>query len=147
MRVLDRSRNYFLDAFSRQTGAHIDESSDASAVERRNFMMSKSGPKGKVYVSLGCGLGRFLRDYIKHGARLVVGLDLNLENLKQCNEIGASVVRGDIENMPFQNDAFDIIDCEATMEHIANPIRAMSEVRRISNQKIGFSFVTWHVYR
>ena len=49
--------------------------------------------------------------------------------------------------MPFQGNIFDVIDCEATMEHIAEPIKAMKEIRRIINQKLGISFVTWHVYR
>lgn len=144
---LQRSKDYFLHALSKQTGANIDESHDPAAVERRKFMMALSKPKGKICVSLGCGLGRFLRDYAKHGAQIVVGFDINPENLKKCKEIEAYLVLGDIENMPFQDSAFDVIDCEATMEHIEYPIKAMKEVNRISNKQLGISFVTWHMYR
>ena len=147
MQNLQRSKNYFLHASSKQTGANIDESRDPTAVERKKFMMELPKPKGKTCLSLGCGLGRFLRDYVKHGAQVVVGLDINPKNLEQCKEIGVDLVLGDIENMPFQDNIFDVIDCEATMEHIADPVKAMKEIRRINNQKLGISFVTWHVYR
>jgi ubiquinone/menaquinone biosynthesis C-methylase UbiE len=46
-------------------------------------------------------------------------------------KIGAHLVLGDIENLPFKGNIFDVIDCEATMEHIAEPIKAMKEISRI----------------
>ncbi len=109
-------------------------------------MMNLSRPEGKNCLSLGCGLGRFLRDYTDLGAFVAVGLDINKENLKQCKSIGAELVQGDVENLPLKNDAFNIVDCEATMEHIANPLKAMREINRILDKQLGYSFVTWHVY-
>jgi len=68
---LQRSKNYFLHASLEQTGANINESCDRGAVERRKLVMEISKPRGKACLSLGCGLGRFLRDYAKHGANVV----------------------------------------------------------------------------
>jgi SAM-dependent methyltransferase len=147
VRDLQRSKRYYLNASLKQTGAKIDESCDPGAVERRKFIMEISKPKGKAALSLGCGLGRFLRDYAKHGAMIVVGLDINRGNLKLCKEIGVDLVLGDAENLPFQDNTFDVIDCEATMEEIAEPIKTMKEISRILKQDTGRSFVTWHIYR
>lgn len=109
--------------------------------------MEASKPRGKACLSLGCGLGRFLRDYAKYGAKIVVGLDINRGNLKRCREIGVDLVLGDIENLPFQDNTFDVSDCMATMSHIARPIKAMKENSRILKQNDSLSFVTWHHYK
>ena len=98
-------------------------------------------------MSLGCGLGRFLRGYISNEARLVVGLDINHGNLEECKKTGACLVLGDVENLPFRDNVFEIVECEATMEHITRPVRVMKEVNRIIDPKIGISFLTYHVYR
>jgi len=144
---LKRSKHYFYHAGSDKTGAKIDESRDLKAAERKRIIMELSKPKGKACLSLGCGLGRFLREYDRHKARIAVGLDINRKNLEQCKEIGVHLVLGDVENVPFRDDIFDVIDCEATMAHIADPIKAMKEISRMLEQKLGISFVTWHIYR
>jgi ubiquinone/menaquinone biosynthesis C-methylase UbiE len=144
---LQRSKDHFLHTSSERTGAIINESSDSGAVERKKLIMELSKPRGKACLSLGCGLGRFLRDYSKYGAKIVVGLDINRSNLEKCKEIEADLVLGDIENLPFNDNAFDVFDCMATMEHIARPIKAMKENRRVLKQNTGLSFATWHCYR
>lgn len=144
---MKRSKHYFYHAGSDETGAKIDECRNFKAAERKRLIMETSKPKGKACLSLGCGLGRFLREYAKHEAKIAVGLDINRKNLEQCKEIGVDLVLGDVENVPFQDNIFDVIDCEATMEHIADPIKAMKEISRMLEQKLGISFVTWHIYR
>ena len=109
--------------------------------------MEISKPRGRACLSLDCGLGRFLRDYVNHEAEIVVGLDINRSNLRQCKEIGVDLVLGDVESLPFQNNTFDVTDCMATMEHIDRPIKAIKENRTILKQNTGLSFITWHSYR
>lgn len=104
-------------------------------------------PKGKACLSLGCGLGRFLRGYVERKAKIVVGLDINRNNLKQCKKMMVDLVRGDVENLPFRDEIFDLVDCEAVMEHVPKPTTALKEIARILSRKNGFSFITWHIYR
>jgi ubiquinone/menaquinone biosynthesis C-methylase UbiE len=142
----DRSKNHFINANLAQTGAQIDESIDLSAIDRKRIIIEIGRPRGKICCSLGCGIGRFLRSYSEHSAATVVGLDINRGNLQRCKKIDSFLVLGDVENLPFKIGAFHIIDCEATMEHIANPQKAVKEIDRVTNDA-GFSFVTFHVYR
>ena len=83
---LQRSKHHFLHANLEQTGAKIDESQDSTAAERRKLIIGLTKPKGNVCLSLGCGLGRFLRGYVKYEAKIVVGLDINRENLERCKK-------------------------------------------------------------
>ncbi len=38
---------------------------------------------------------------------------------------------GDIHDLPFEDDSIDAILCLAVLEHVENPIQAMSEMRRV----------------
>jgi len=84
-------------------------------------------PKGKVCLSLGCGWGRFLRAYSENGAKIVIGIDINKENILKCKNT-AELVLGDIENLPFRRNVIDVMECVATMEHIARPEAVVNDV-------------------
>ncbi|TRO51986.1 class I SAM-dependent methyltransferase [Candidatus Bathyarchaeota archaeon] len=143
---VESAESYFKRASVGQTGAIIDESKDKTAVERRFYMMQYSKPKGKNCLSLGCGLGRFVKDYIAHKASLVVGVDLNKHNLLYCKKYEAALVLADVQNLPFKSGTFGIIDCEAVTCHLPNPEKALKEIKRISKHNAA-SFVDWHIYR
>jgi ubiquinone/menaquinone biosynthesis C-methylase UbiE len=104
--------------------------------------MDMMQPKGKVCLSLGCGLGRFLRAYIGRCAKLVIGADLNMDNLFKCKQTGAYLVRCDIERLPIRGNSIEAMECVATVEHLPHPGRLVEEIRRISANN-GISFVTW----
>jgi ubiquinone/menaquinone biosynthesis C-methylase UbiE len=104
--------------------------------------MDMMQPRGKVCLSLGCGLGRFLRAYIGGGAKLAIGADLNVDNLLKCKQTGADLVRCDIERLPIRGNSIEAMECVATVEHLPHPKRLVEEIRRTSANK-GISFVTW----
>lgn len=115
--------------------------------EHRILSMNLLRPTGKACLDAGCGWGRYLRDYVAHGAILTVGVDINPYNLNKCKEItGSELVRADIENLPFTNDAFDITSCVGTTEHLPKPSEVVRELERVL-RKDGLFFATWNNYR
>jgi SAM-dependent methyltransferase len=77
----------------------------------------------------GCGTGLNLR-HLPAGS---VGLDINPRNvetvaqrlpLQRC-------VLGDVEAMPFEDDAFGTVVCTEVLEHVPDPRQALAEIRRV----------------
>jgi len=79
-------------------------------------------------------------------SKLVVGLDYDLESLKKHNLI-RNRVRGDVMNPPCRDGAFNRITANMVMEHVADPILALTQVRRLLKPSGVFIFHTpnyWH---
>lgn len=131
---------HFRDASSAFTWA--DDSKWPKAARTLSLAMDIMEPKGKMCLSLGCGLGRFLRAYGERDAKLVIGADLNRDNLLMCKQTGGYLVRCDIECLPIRNNSIEAMECVATVEHLPQPRNFIKEIRRIS-AKNGISFVTW----
>lgn len=141
--AMQDAKRYFRDADADKTFADLDHRGHALY---RLYIMKEVSPKEKRCLDVGCGWGRFLRDYVSHGASLTVGVDINLGNLIKCKEVkGAGLVRADVENLPFRSGTFDVVSCTATMEHIPNPSRAMDEFIVVA-RKDGLVCVTWNHY-
>ncbi len=141
---MQRAKRWF--ATERKTWANMEERNPAHA-EYRVLSMEWLKPEGKVCLDAGCGWGRFLRDYVAHKAKFVIGIDLNPFNLDKCKRevSGADLVRGDIESLPFKEGAFEVESCVGTMEHIPRPDIATMELGRVL-QKNGLIFSTWNHY-
>lgn len=61
------------------------------------------------------------RDLFKESEYIV--LDKNLET--------EGVIKGDIQDMPFKDDYFDGFICKSVLEHVENPFKAVSELKRV----------------
>lgn len=72
----------------------------------------------------GCGIGRRIRDI--PGA---IGIDLSPEMLAVGR--ARNVVTGDIREMPFASNQFDMVWCRLVLGHIPDPLRAYSELSRV----------------
>jgi SAM-dependent methyltransferase len=141
---LDRSKRHFRNAAPEKTAA--DDSNWPLAGRTCAYIMQVMEPKGKVCLSLGCGWGRFLRAYFENEAERVYGIDINRNNLLKCKNIGAELILGDIENLPFQSNIFEAMECVATMEHITRPEKVVKELRRIIDETRGIVFISWNHY-
>jgi len=90
--------------------------------------------KSFLILDAGCGPdGGYLTDIPLDAQG--VGLDVsrrNIENsIKITKENGKnkpSFIIGDIEKMPFPNDAFDVIICQDVLEHVKGKENAISEI-------------------
>lgn len=85
--------------------------------------------KGKKYLDAGCGSGLITR-YLPANS---VGLDINPRNIERAKKYAprAKIVEADIENMPFSDNYFSTIICSEVLEHLPNPQKAISEIKRV----------------
>ncbi|MBC7864316.1 MAG: class I SAM-dependent methyltransferase [Bacteroidia bacterium] len=77
---------------------------------------------GKNVVDIGCGYGKH-RTVVEAAGGKWTGVE--------PFEGGAHTVVGDAENLPFENNVFDVVIMDAVLEHIPDAAKAISEVSRV----------------
>jgi 2-polyprenyl-3-methyl-5-hydroxy-6-metoxy-1,4-benzoquinol methylase len=89
---------------------------------------------GRDVLDAGCGVGWGALHLSRAGARNVVGLDVDeraLENARKRAGASAAFVRGDLLALPFDDGSFDLVVCFEAIEHVSDPERALTELRRV----------------
>jgi len=81
----------------------------------------------------GCGMGFYLMAMSRLRRLRLCGLDGDLERLRLARRerVPASLVRGDMERLPFADGRFDKVLMTETLEHVRDDRRALAEVRRV----------------
>jgi len=81
-------------------------------------------PKGTRILDAGCGEGVLVEEYLAKGYS-IQGIDLNYES-----EIAK---RGDILNMPFKDESFDVVLLLDVFEHLSfmDQPKALKEIHRV----------------
>lgn len=72
-----------------------------------------------MFLNLGCG----------NDSRGDIRIDINPER-KGLNIIA------DAHCIPLRDNVFDCVFCKSTLEHLKSPIKGLSEMKRVSNEKI-----------
>ena len=101
-------------------------------------MVQAAGLRGDERVlDAGCGAGHTAASFAPHVAN-VVALDFTASMLRQvellAEDRGLENVRtrlGDVESLPFDNAAFDLVVSRYSAHHWAKPERALREFRRV----------------
>lgn len=104
--------------------------------ERLNKIVDVIPSDVQTVLDIGCGNGyliNFLLENKKY--KKLVGLDISSKALRY---IKTEKILGDIINLPFQEDSFDLIVCSEIIEHLTEEdfIKAISEVQRVSKKYI-----------
>ena len=107
----------------------------ADRVEKRVFQsFLRDLPSNTLVLDLGTGTGVLLQFLLQNNLE-VIGIDFSKDMIRKANEkIGknqGSLVLGDIENLPFQNEAFDIVSAMTTLEFVNNVEKLLQEIRRV----------------
>ncbi|MGH0034922.1 MAG: class I SAM-dependent methyltransferase [Myxococcota bacterium] len=91
----------------------------------------------EAVLDVGCGTGHTTRAVAARAAR-VIGLDLTpamlAEARRLADEEGLSNLelrRGDAEDLPFDDDSFDVVTCRLCAHHFADPVAAVREAARV----------------
>jgi ubiquinone/menaquinone biosynthesis C-methylase UbiE len=127
-----KSQSYF-----DTSAAGYDKSSDmgirpvllASILERL-----KDIPQKDSILDVGCGTGELIYQLQAYLNTASAGLDLSDNMLEVARKkLGSSVDlrQGDAENLPWQNNQFDLVFCTLSFHHYPQPIRALEEIRRV----------------
>jgi len=100
--------------------------------------------KNTVVLDAGCGKKGIMIKY-KGKLKYVAGIDLSPSVLKQNNSLD-SYVMGNLNCLPFADEAFDTIISQWAVEHIPDPVICFSEFHRVLKKKGGLIVVTNSIY-
>ena len=86
---------------------------------------------GMKALDAGCGIGFSSKEMLTLGAK-VTALDYSIECLKLCEQEGIikDFVHGDIRELPFKENSFDIIFSDGAIEHSDDYVDCMSKFHR-----------------
>lgn len=104
------------------------------------MVRSRVTPSSHV-LDLGCGRGGVV-ELIWRDVELAAGLDPDTASLNEHRAAGMPVIRGVGEQLPFLDEAFDLIVCLWVLEHLEEPATTLREVHRVLRPGGHFVFVT-----
>lgn len=97
---------------------------------------------GLKVLDLGCGTGALIAQVISEDShRLVTGIDISekmIEVARQKLGNKATLVVGDSEILPFDDQTFDVVYCNDSFHHYPNPQKVIAEVARVLKDGGGF---------
>jgi ubiquinone/menaquinone biosynthesis C-methylase UbiE len=103
-------------------------------VSRRiNLITSYANLKNKFILDCGCGSGNYLLFFMNYSEN-VFGIEYSGEKVEKYKSGGISgdnIVQGNIEDMPFENQKFDLVFLNEVLEHISNQEKALKEIYRV----------------
>jgi len=93
-------------------------------------------------LDVGCGGGTYaIENHLRFGTRTTLSdyssslLELARAQVQNAGFISASTfVQCSAENLPFEKEHFDFIQCLEVLEHLENPKAALLEFRRVATQ-------------
>lgn len=105
---------------------------------------SLSLDSGSTYCDVGCGAGLAARLAADLGAE-VSGIDAAESLLAIARErvAGADFRLGDLEELPFPDNAFDFVTGFNSFQFAANPVAALREAKRITKPSGRIVVLTW----
>ncbi|TDB89748.1 class I SAM-dependent methyltransferase [Actinomadura sp. 7K534] len=90
---------------------------------------------GRRVLDAGCGEGYLARTLAAQGAD-VTGVDvsqglIDAARAHPAQEATATFVRASVDDLPFEDDAFDLVVCNHLFSHLQDPTRAFGEFSRV----------------
>ena len=91
--------------------------------------------KDNVILDAGCGEGCFSFEISKR-CKKSVGVDLNVnkKGISDGNYSNLTLVRGDIQKLPFENESFDKILLSSVLQMVADDCVVLTECHRVLNK-------------
>ena len=88
-------------------------------------------PQGTKVLEIGCGGGQS-RPWFQQRGMQYVGTDISKTRIsEELRQFGGADLLCDAHFLPFANESFDVVYSAAVFEHLACPLRAIQEVRRV----------------
>lgn len=89
---------------------------------------------GNYILDLGCGNGNIISLLKKRKKASYYGVDLSEKMIREAKKrVGKDVAltTADAMNLPFQDEMFDIVICNASFHHYTRPLTAVKEIKRV----------------
>jgi 2-polyprenyl-3-methyl-5-hydroxy-6-metoxy-1,4-benzoquinol methylase len=83
-------------------------------------------------LEVGCGSGMYLDLMRALGWRRVVGVDISAPAIARAKEtLGLEAYSGELRDVGFDDESFDAVSLSHVLEHVAEPMAFLAELRRI----------------
>jgi SAM-dependent methyltransferase len=93
---------------------------------------------GVIWVDAGCGGANGEISELGSAARYAVGLDMILPE----HTTPAPFILGDVLHLPFKNNSIDLLTLRFVVEHLTEPLSALSEARQVLKKDGVLLFMT-----
>ena len=109
-----------------------NKQADYFSLEREIFKNAITG-SGLVILDIGCGTGVLGKYFMSHQQCKVYGIEINSEAYEIAKDNLVEVIRANVEtlDLPYKSDMFDIVIMGDVLEHLVNPIGAISKLMRV----------------
>jgi ubiquinone/menaquinone biosynthesis C-methylase UbiE len=84
---------------------------------------------------LGCGTGSFTRRYFSNNDAEVYGIDISEKLIQLANQENTKInyLVGDVENLEFEDNYFDLVIFSGVLHHFQDINRCLTEAYRVLN--------------
>jgi malonyl-CoA O-methyltransferase len=82
-------------------------------------------------LDIGCGTGRFAHQFINNE---VTQFDLSLEMLEIAKNGSKNLVQGDMHNLPFKDESYDVVVSSMALQWSDNLSQAIDEIFRVAKK-------------
>lgn len=98
--------------------------------------IEKIGVTNKRILDFGCGDGVYVQEFLKRGASEIVGIDesakmIEIANKKFNHLENTKFLVADGNNLPFENDVFDIVFANFVLHHFIDTLKPLKEIFRV----------------
>ena len=96
-------------------------------------------------LDVGCGVGNLVWGFVNHGI-VAEGIDISRDAINRSSiEIRSLLKVGDIVNLDYPDNRFDLINCSDTLEHIPEKVSldVIRSLHRITNRWLVLNICLW----
>jgi ubiquinone/menaquinone biosynthesis C-methylase UbiE len=100
---------------------------------KQRYVWASDHCKEKRVLDVACGTGYGSAILAQRGAAQVVGVDISVEAIASNGKLPSqlTLANGDACNLPFKDNAFDVVVSFETIEHLASPEALLIEISRV----------------
>lgn len=128
--IFDRVANFYDDWYKTPLGKFADKVENSLIFKYLGYL------KGLNLLDVGCGTGLYSLRACMAGAK-VVGIDVSKKMLEIAKEkakrlsLPINFIEGDMENLSFLNNSFDVVLSVTALEFSEDPVKAVKEFFRV----------------
>jgi len=120
----------------------------ASITRQIIYSLIKNTHSEKKLLDLGCGYGEDLKHFSEKGYN-IYGIDISREMLKLSKDMcpQSKLYLGSFENLPYNNNSFDIVYSRYAIQHSGKVPKVLKEAHRVLKPRGELVFLVTHPLR